>query len=405
MRSYLVIAIIIFMVAGSVSADIKITPVADIYLSGGQYFLDNDPSSFGGNTSIYYSPVMNFTSDRAIVPVFNLSYSGTRDVEELVGGDVLTTQSIDGGLTLKYVEKILDWKGKVRVGYQKSFLNETTDENWGDGLFDYQRVLFGASIEKEIWDYEFSLILDYYKVEFANYSSLIYEEEYEASIDTQTYTELSSNAGEDVLDYSDTFVALKVNRGFTDHMNASVALRSGLRSYWDQTIVDKDGSFSDELRKDSMHYLDAGIEYAIKKSVLQLNSGLEFLFSNQNSYDAGSTEYIDNYYSYYDFNITPAILFYLGKSEKPSRMKFWWNLDYKKYFDRLAQDVDGNYLNDKTGQVYNTFGFYYSRPITENLSASISLNRRTSASNMKYESNYRYNYTVTNYFAGLNWRY
>ncbi|MFC2048667.1 hypothetical protein ACFLR5_00425, partial [Elusimicrobiota bacterium] len=76
-----------------VGAEFKISNVSNIFIAGGQHFLNNDPSTFGGNLSVYYSPVMNFSETNALVPVFNIDYRGTQDVEELVGGGTLTRQT------------------------------------------------------------------------------------------------------------------------------------------------------------------------------------------------------------------------------------------------------------------------------------------------------------------------
>jgi len=407
MKQFLTGLAVLCVCCGVSAAEVKLTPVADVSLLGGQYYLDDDPSSFGGNISAYFSPVVNFSPKNAFVPVFNIDYRGTQDIDELVGGGTLTQQSLDAQATLKYVRAIGSWSSKLRFGYKQSYVNETEDENWGEGLFDYSRLLFGLEMERKISGYDFSFAADYYTLAFGNYSSLVSqsEDEFSASIDTTTYTEISENAGENVLDYNNLAFSVEAQKKFSASLTGSAGYRIDLRNYADQSIVQKDGSFSSGLRKDTVHTIDLGIEYKYKRSVLGLSNETGIFSSNQNSYDADAAKFTENYYSYYYTDIMPSYSLYIGAGENLSRLKFWWDLELRKYNDRLAQDDDADYLSDKVVQSDNSFGMSYSYPVADNMLATLQMNRRIASSNMKYEGNYKYNYTVLNYYIGLNWQY
>ncbi|MBN2406825.1 MAG: hypothetical protein JXJ19_03910 [Elusimicrobia bacterium] len=404
MRKVLSPALILMICAAGLAAAPKVTPVANISLYGGQYYLDSEPSAFGGNADIYYSPVVNFTREDILVPVLNINYNGTRDVKDLVGGGTLTRQTFDAGATVKYVHSFGDTKAKTRVGYKKSFINEAKDEKWNEGLFDYERLLGGLTVQTPFLRHSFSLSCDYYIVTFPNYASLIFEDEYESSIDTQTYSELSENAGEDVLDYSNLAVTFEASRDYTGSFSAFYYYQIDLRDYKDQTVVDDDGSFLKEKRADIVNSLSAGLNYRMNSMALRLENETRCSKSNQNSYDASSTRFNKDFYSYYSSEFTPSVIFYLG-SARPSKLRFWWDIEFKKYLERLAQDEEADYLDDKVSQTDNGFGVSYQYPVYRNLSVTAQLNRRTMSSNMKYEANYKYNYTVSNYYLGLNWRF
>ncbi len=388
-----------------VNAGMKVTSVANILLSGGQYYLDNDPSSFGGNLSVYFSPVINFSPKKALVPVFNIDYNSTSDVHELAGGGTLRRQSVESGGTIKYIHTLKDFKLKGRIGYKQSYISETNDEKWGEGLFDYSRLLFGAEASKTISEHDCSLSCDYYNVNFPNYSSLIYEEEYETSIDTKTYTEISNNAGEDVLNYSNIALTLKARKDYTAYINVYYSCRFDLRNYKDQTLVRSDGSFSSDKRIDIINTLIAGLEYKFKRTAIELGNETRFFNSNQNSFDANVAKFIKNFYSYYSTEFSPGVSLYLGTGSSLSRLKLWWKIELKHYISRLSQDTNANYLTEKVGQTDNGFGISYRYPVMENFFVTAEFNRRTVSSNMKYEANYKYNYTVSNYFLGINWQY
>ncbi|MGM0441817.1 MAG: hypothetical protein ACQEQC_05315 [Elusimicrobiota bacterium] len=388
-------------------AEVKYTPVADISVAGGQYFLEGTPSSFGGNSDIYFSPALNFGKDSSLVPVLSLNYSGTQDVQELVGGDTLTRQSADGGINLTYVTTYADVKTRIRTSYKKSFINETKDEGWGDGLFNYDRMLFGVEGEKKAFGHNMSLALDYYEVKFPNYSSLVSEaqEDFETAIDTYTYTEISQNAGEDVLDYSDVMVKLKGEKDYTANMSASYSYSLDLINYSDQTIVKEDGSFSPDLRKDIINTFRAGLDYNYRRAVIGLENETTFLNSNQNSYDSQATKYIENFYSYADTSFTPSLTLYLGDKDNLSLFNIMWNINWRKYSGRLVREDDASYTDSNVKQLYNNFGLSYRYPVAENLQLFARINRQVVSSNMDYEANYKYNYTATNYNVGLNWQY
>ncbi len=206
-------------------------------------------------------------------------------------------------------------------------------------------------------------------------------------------------------DYSDIGIKLGVKKIYKETLVASYGYGIDLRNFKDQTIVLKDGSFSADKRKDIVHTFNIGVEYQLPRIGLGLENGTKFFSSNQNSFDAGAAKFIDGFYSYFLTEFTPSLSLYLGKKEKLSMFKFWWSIGWRRYGKRLAQDADGNYLSDKTTQMDNVFGISFSYPVVSKLNVLAKLNRHTAISNMKYEASYRYNYTVTNYFAGVNWQY
>ncbi len=398
---------IVILVSAVSYAGVNFTPVADISLNGGQYFLEAEPSSFGGNASIYFSPALNFSKESALIPVVSLGYNGTQDIQNLVGGGTLTRENADIGGTLKYITNIYGIKSKVRVNYKKSLINETKDEDWTEGLFDYDRVLFGVQGEKKLAGHELALMLDYYTVKFPNYASLVSQskKDFKTSVDTVTHNEISQNAGENVLDYSDIKIGINAAKKYSDNFSANYGYSIDLRNYNDQTIVDSDGSFASDERKDIINTINAGLEYAYRRAVVGFDCKTAILSSNQDSYDADATKYVDDYYSYIKGIFTPSVSLYVGKGEQLSRFKMWWDIDLTKYSGRLARAADGDYTADKVKKSDNSFGLSYNYPIFDDLSAILYFSRRTADSNMKYEGNYKYNYTATNYYAGLNWQY
>ena len=395
----------------SLFAKTKIVPVADVTLLGGQYFLKNESSSFGGNFDLFYTPVINFTSEKALLPIVSLTYRGTKDVRELVGGGTLTQEYLDTSLSLKYVHKINDTlKIKPRIGYKTEYLKETKDETWQRGLFDYDKTIGGVEFEKNLTGGVNNLRIgyDYYTMKYPNYSSLISQGEFQTAVDTTTYSEISTNAGVNVLDYNTGELFADFIHSFNETVQGRIAYDIAWKSFPDQHIVNETGQFTTGLRNDTVHLLTLSYQKQTnKKTLLSITDYVQNYISNQNSYDANQTKYIPKFYNFFQNSITPSLTLSIGKKHPYKRLNIYLDLTIRGYGDRLAQDEAGNYLSEKVSQTTTSLGTGYTIPIEryKGLSAYFNINYRTSSSNMKYEKYYKYNYYVSNYFLGLNWKY
>ena len=389
-------------------AEVKITPVANISILGGQYFLEGDKDSFAGNADIFFAPVINFSEDTALLPIYQGIYSNTKDVRELVGGGTLTREVLDNSLTLKFTRKFSDtFKGKVKAGYKLEYLAETKDEKLGDGLFDYNRLVGGIEAEQVFGGRtsvrgrtDVRVGYDFYTMSYPNYSSLVSQSA--VVIDTATFTEISENAGEDVLDYSTHELFVEALHSFNETTIGKISYDISYKNFKDQTLVKSDGSFSSKKRNDLVHLLTLGVAKNLPKITAALYNSVQYYNSNQNSYDANRTRYNSNYYDFIQDNVTPSLTFNLKNN---SRLNLWWDIAYRKYSRRPSQDEEGNYKTSEISQVTNTTGLSLIIPVYKSVSVKTAANYRDASSNNRYEANYRYNYNTSNYFVGMNWEY
>ncbi len=385
----------------------QLTPVADISLQGGQYYLEGSRSSFGGNASVYFAPVLSFEDGSALLPVLSLLYRGTRDLRDLVGGDTLVRQTADYGLNVKYS---LDFGGTAwagRLSYAQSLVNETKDESWGSGLFDYTRMLAGVEAGRRFGPYGAVFSFDYYTVSFDNYASLVSEvdrDEFSHAIDTTTYSEISANAGKNVLDYGAAALTAGLERSFGS-TEAELEYRLELRSYRDQALVRRDGSFASGKRSDTVNAFSASVSRIFERLDLGLGGDLVFFSSNQNSYDAGAPKFIKDFYSYTSLGVSPSAALYLGNPQSPSRLGINARLRWRLYSSRPAQDAAARYLDEEIIHSERGLSITYVYPLSDMISLSARAGMMNVSSNMKNEAGYLYNYTTMNYFTGFNWRY
>ncbi|MGM0568136.1 MAG: hypothetical protein ACQESB_02835 [Elusimicrobiota bacterium] len=398
-----VLFFILFLFTGTSVNATLVTPVTYASLTGGQYFFEGNPSSFGGNFSLYFSPAVNFSDTRALVPVFNIDYRGMRDVRELVGGNALTRQTADYGLSFVYVSSFGDYKTRLRLGYAQSLINETKDEDWGGGLFDYTRLLSGAQAQRSFGDWDINASAEFYALSFDNYDSLVRkgEEEFKTAVDTTTYREISGDAGKNVLDYYNAALTLQGARPLGRSTIADMSWRGDLRMYADQPVIQDEGRFSSDKRLDMLNTFSASLTYRKEKVEAGISGEGRLLISNQNSYDASGAKYVQNFYSYTDIALSPELSFYLGQEGK-KQLSFSWSVVLKFYADRPVREEDGAYTDDSIINRENSISVSYLHPVSENLKALAGASHLVSSSNMSYEQSYRYNYSTANYYAGLN---
>ncbi len=380
-------------------SEVKINPSLSLFVYGGKYYLDDKASSMDINADVVLSPVLNFSETSSLYPTYIGYYKGVQDLQELAGGDVLVRERMGHSFSLKYVY-LKDFNYiKPRVSYSLNYINETKDESWGKGLFDYKSFSAGIEFEQERPNATYKEFFDFFEVSYPNYASLLSEAQ--TVIDTTTYSELSQNAGKDVLN-SRNFRGGFSYTIFPQDLNFTSMLAFTYRNYYDQSIVNEVGGFKSEKRKDLLTELGFTVEKIDKKVYFSIGFDLNWLKSNQNSYDASRTKYIDDYYSYLSFVINPKIQINLKK-----KGSFSYSFAYNRlnYLGRLAQNVDGDYLSSKIYQNFyiNTFSAKYE--VKKNLFIKGSYSYQVVDSNMKWEAGYRYNYKSSNFILGLGWEF
>ncbi|MCK5106872.1 MAG: hypothetical protein KAQ76_04855 [Elusimicrobiales bacterium] len=383
-------------------AEVNITPVMNLSLMGGKYYIDGDATSFEGNANLFMSPNIKISDKHEFVPVYAGYYSGVQDIQELAGGGILTRERQGHALSFKYVRSNNFNKIKPRISYSKELVKETNDEEWSDGLFDYNTMSLGIEFEQERPYGTFSQSYDFFQVKYPNYSSLISQSA--TVIDSTTFNQLSSNAGENTMDntnHAATFAFTWFPEPFV--MKAAYSLT--YTNYTDQAIVgDATGSsyFKSEKRKDMTNTLRYSLWRDAKPLSFALKSHFTYLSSNQNSYDATNSKYTEDFYTYYQIGAGPSANLNLNNGGS-----FLLGLNWEKTFynGRYTQDASGGYRNSKIYQTAWVSRFSLIYPIMKGISLKTTYSYQVSNSNMRYEANYRYNYRASNFLMGLNWEF
>ncbi len=387
-----------------VAAEVKMTPVATVNLLGGKYFLDSEAASFQGRMDAFFSPALKLGENHDLIPIYSGNYSGTQDIQELAGGGVLTRKRQTHTFSLKYVHTREFDKYKPRLSYTMARVKETKDEDWGEGLFDYNAISLGFEAEQERPHGTFTESYDFYKTAYPNYSTLLSES---ASVfnDTATFNQLSTNAGENPMDNIAHRLAFSYT-WFPEPLTVRAGYDFTYRSYGDQAVAANPAvgasPFKSDTRADIVQNWSIRASRVVKPMQLTAGARVGWLSSNQASYDSTRQKYMDDYYSYVDIQLSPAMTLALKNG-----MQFGFGLDWRRVFysGRLKQDSTGNYGDDKIDQTYWLTSITARYPVFGRFFARAAYNYQVSTSNMKYEDNYRYNYRASTYLMGLEWEF
>jgi len=398
-----ILAFLMFAPALPGYGQVKVTPVADVTVLGGKYYLDSDAAAFNARVDAFFSPVLKFGENSELVPVYSGDYSGTQDIQELAGGGVLTRQRQTHTVSAKYVYTDEFDKYKPRVSYSKALIKETNDEKWGKGLFDYDTLSAGFEASQERPHGTFTESYDFYQVKYGNYSTLLSQSQ--TVIDTTTFNELSANAGKNTLDNANHRLAFTY-AWFPAAGDMKAGYDVTYRRYGEQSIIGKPAAgqpfFKSDKRSDLVQNWTYSVSRAFKPLYLSLGARVGWLSSNQNSYDFSRTKFIEDYYSYADISLSPSMTVILKGGAQ-----FGYSLEWRRlyYLGRLKQDSSGNYGSSKVNQTVWLSSLSARYPVYKSFYARAAYNYQVSSSNMRYEANYRYNYRASTYLAGIEWEF
>lgn len=387
----------------------EVTPYVAAQFLMGQYFFGGEEGNLSGNASFLASSVIKHEGLKrwSFVPLLSVRYQGTKQVTDLVGGGTLFQELSESRLAVRAVyQPSTRWKIKPEVGYKWQFLKETRDEEWGKGLFDHERP--NASVEAEyIYRDPFSVRAgyDYYQIRFPNYVSL--ESQAQAQPGEKLAREL---AGARVID--------STNHALYAGGSVEVPWRSFLegtytatfRSFPEQHVVTETGDLAGSTRRDTAQSLSLAWRVPREAGGWRTVAGLSAQFlrndSNQNSYDAQRTKFLDGYYDSKAArgSIEVGVSKKLGE-RRTAQAKASAGLGQVRYPGRIVQDASGLYRSGAVSQTERVLSAAFSYPIAPHFLWSLQAGYGRQTSNQDFEKLYRYNFTTTNYLMGFSYEW
>lgn len=403
MRNNILLLMLLVCGAGPVQAR-EFSAFLDAEVLGGQFFFQDAASSFGGIASLTFGPAWKVSDRSTLFGSYNGSYKGFKDVHDLVGGGQLFQESMDHRLSLKWARQLSEtWALKPRFSYTKEFFRETKDEQWGKGLYDYDRMGGGLAAERNgmLLDRPSRLSFGYnlFWTKYPNYQSL-------ASLFGQELA--SSGPGSRTLDTLSHDLSFEGSLGLSEKWDSWLSYTLSLRDFTDQRVVNQSGSYESFNRSDLANQVNLGFGFKPERRVfglqpsLSLSYRLDFFHSNQNHFDTSQNQFLPNYYDYLEHGIN--LSGELG-SQAGTKASLGYSYSTRGYQDRLAQNTNGLYLGDKLSQETHLISFTLGYPLYRELLAKASGQWKQVLANTAFEKTYRYTFSAMNYFAGLGYSF
>jgi len=401
---------------------IRIAPLLNLQILGGQYFFEGERGNLSGNLSLLAAPSLKLSPAWTLVPSYSASYQGTKQVVDLVGAGTLFQERMDHRVGVKGIWRPggdSAWRIKPAANFKTELLQETRDETWGNGLFDYRK--YGAGLEAEyIYQDPLSMRVgyDYAFTHFPNYTSL----ESKESQDFNGQPLARELVGGHILDNHGH--ALTVGGAMeVAALDPEASLLKGLildmqyvalyQRYPQQHLVDASGNLTPGLRTDWTHLVDFTFRQPSQprgnlRMLTTVGLGGVFARSNQNSYDALHTRFLDDYYDYDELSVRPSVTALLGEpggGAKPALLSLSFNLSQRRYLERPTQDSTGLYQSSRIRQTNWYLGGTLSYPMDRNFSLMANMQYGRASSNMGFQQFYKYDYTSVNYLFGVSYEY
>ncbi len=379
---------------------VEFVPVFNSAFLMGQTLQDGKSTSWNGNANFQFTPAMKFSESWGLIPTYAAAYQGTQSVADLGSGGQLFQDSMSHSLRVKGVWRRGRLKLKPQAGYRWEFLRETTDEKLGRGLFDYRKPSLGLEAEYAATEaVTLGLSADWYRIEFPNYRSL------ESSVkniglgrEQASARTLDSNnmswTGTAAFPFAIPGVKTRVAVNLTD------------RRYPEQHIVLPTGSLSSERRADQLKSVavalgrgwrlgeDSGVYADLQGSWTRLDS-------TQNHFDAESSRYTGDFYSYEETSIQPRATFTLGR--RKVELAIAYLNTRREYLARAAQDPGGTHLPDAMILNQDNFIFDLAVPVGRGFKLLVSSTSATARSNQRYEKFFKTNYTLSSHMIGFSY--
>ncbi|UPT73730.1 MAG: hypothetical protein M0D55_18055 [Elusimicrobiota bacterium] len=399
-RSLLVLAAA--LAAAGPARAVEFVPVFGGTFLLGQVLENGRSTSWNGNATLQFTPAMKFSESWGLIPTYAGAYQGNKNIADLGSGGQLFQDSMSHSVRAKGVWKRGDWKLKPQAGYRWELLRETTDESWGEGLFDYRKPSFGLEAE---WAASEAVTLgasaDWYRIEFPNYRSL------ESSVKSQGLGREQASAR--TLDSVNTAWTGTASFPFAvPGVKTRVVVSWTDRRFPEQNIVLPTGSLSSERRGDSIKNvgLNLGRGWRLGDTAgvyVDLQGSWTRLDSTQNHYDAEASRFTGDYYSFEETAVQPRAVFSLG------RRKVELGIAYlntrRQYLSRRAQSEGGTHLDDAMVLNQDNFFFDLAVPLGRGFRLLVNSTAATARSNQRYQKFFKTNYTLQSHMLGFSYSY
>jgi len=384
----------------------KITPIGNFQMLGGYSDSDKSDGLWGYNFSGSYAPAVKLNDTQHLIPLYSGIVERMRQyITQEEGGRFYNDWQLHNASVALRTRHSREWVSRFTGIATWSFLNETQDEKFGKGLYDYRDFGFSFDLRQslsvaESQQHEYGWGFQYFRRTYPNYKSLI-------SLASVTAPEVDEK----------DFDGIKLSWGFDEiskkGLSWDIKPSLLLKFFTDKKLITEDGTLDgDSKRKDYVLANNMGFDIPVLGSdrwVLSGDGNLTYNHSNLDLYDSRGTlilnddVYTKDYYTFLSVSAYPYITYYhpIGKDKKFA-LRGGYSFLYRHYPGRLAKEAGGAYTDSKQHDREHAVHLSASYPITKELSWVTYFDYSWVKSNQKYEQFYTYNYNVYQVQSGIS---
>jgi hypothetical protein len=384
----------------------EIIPLLNLEVLGGYSGIRGRQGVGSGLVAVDFSPTLKFDKNNYLIPLLSSSFERKRQVISEEEGGQLSSMKQDHSIHLSF-KHLFDQNFSTRITSfgTWSLNNETKDEDWGKGLYDYQDI--GGNINFQYKTGQDNLppgvlssTTEYYQRRYPNFLSLI-------SLIVDNPPE------EHIKDYDGIRQVISYEFSPLDKFLYSLEYSFLHKRFIDKLVVDENGILTDDKRMDYVHTLGGGVLFRPQKRwQFEIDLLGTWNLSNQNFNDEAGTAipgddvFTRRYFNYTSLEAGPTVTyFYPLSEEKNLSLQLAYQFLLRDYSDRRAQDSAGNYKNEDQTDYEHSITFKTTYPLTKHLSLIGLGEYNICNSNMEFERFYLYNYESYAVWAGLAFRY
>lgn len=291
------------------------------------------------------------------------------------------------------------------VFYTDTKNKDVAGGGWNDGLYNYRDV--GAGLDFGVRGMGASytgggrlkLGIQVYDRHYPNYESLL---------------DLATGLGveRDERDY----LGILLRAGYTWYARTGLSWGGDyyllVKRLEDKKVVDFNGILTTDEQRDYFHSLTLNARYrpeGLEAALLGLELNGTLYQSNQNYYDGMGTilldddVFIEDFYDYWSLAVTPGLSYDLAAL--PVTLRISYRYQYTRYTDRMAQNADGTYKQDKQLEVQNAFTIGLRHEAAKDLQVYAEWEYLSVDSNNDYHGVYDYSYIVNYYSVGMSYNF
>jgi hypothetical protein len=399
LRYFVAIFVTVVTVLGVACAELKMVPYYSLQFTEGAFVPSKGEWNFALNMLSDLGVIAKPADAHSIVGFYELKYTGPGLKRQ--EGEKFTDSAMDHLGVLRYSYNITENDAiKPQIDYMKEYKRTGSNELWGSGLYDFNRIGGGLTFTRKLSDNAFASVTgQYHLMDFPNYTDLLAEFQAGGS-------NVESSTGKQNHKLIQAGLAFDVD---VNHLAIDLILMNYTKQKIAADTVQPSGSYySEDLQKDNIinvsvsRYQEIGDSFSLSPyvSYKAKKSNQNFLyFATVNSTEV--PRFFGNYYDYdeldvalpiavdlssvWEFSVTPELDYKMYK-QRPPRAESGAYLDGEKQNNRMTIISTG--LTLKPNAVTRTTFFYVFQ---------------TQTSNMKFEKYLPYNYTGN--FGGIKFEY